>query len=289
MLVSILIEISKHSLSDPNDLSELIAYSVRWAVPFIFWIVAASAMPVLFPAPWSLWWARNRRYTGLVFALAMGFQGLFIFMVSTFHSDHYYADIYYLRDEIEGSTGYLLLAAMVMTSFDMGRRQLSFAQWKTLHRAGIYFLWAYPFSVYWWNLFYYPFQSNAYNVQPHDYVFYGLGLAAMILRIAAWGKQRQIQRRRAAAPSASRATQACAGLLMFIGAVASVTGQLWFPAVNSFFTAPLWPQAVVNLQLWLPFWPLEPFLPLLLIALGASLFTGSRHTITQPLADPRIL
>ena len=73
---------------------------------------------------------------------------------------------------------------MVLTSFHFGRKLLSQSQWKLLHRSGVYFLWAYPFSVYWWNLSYYP------NPQPIDYVFYWAGFLAFTSRIAAWGKRR---------------------------------------------------------------------------------------------------
>ena len=38
---------------------------------------------------------------------------------------------------------------MVVTSFALGRKYLSAKQWKVIHKSAIYFLWAYPFSVYW--------------------------------------------------------------------------------------------------------------------------------------------
>jgi len=41
-----------------------------------------------------------------------------------------------------------------------------------LHKSGVYFLWAYPFSVYWWNLFYYSQQRTL------DYGFYAAGFLA---------------------------------------------------------------------------------------------------------------
>jgi DMSO/TMAO reductase YedYZ heme-binding membrane subunit len=44
---------------------------------------------------------------------------------------------------------------MTATSFSLARKPLSNRQWKALHKFGIYYLWAYAFSVYWYELFYY--------------------------------------------------------------------------------------------------------------------------------------
>jgi len=129
-------------------------FSVRWAAPLIYVVVAASALQVLFPGPLSMWLLRNRKYLGLSFAVAMAWQGLFIFIVSYFQREYYYEEIFLIRDELERSTGYLFLAAMVVTSFQAGRRYLNAKQWRLLHKSGIYFLWACPFSTYWWNLYY---------------------------------------------------------------------------------------------------------------------------------------
>ena len=72
--------------SSPQDLSAMIQYSVRWAVPFIFLVIATSALFRLFPGRSTRWLLRNRRYIGLCFAVAMAWQGAFIFIVSFSHS-----------------------------------------------------------------------------------------------------------------------------------------------------------------------------------------------------------
>lgn len=166
MSVMMVIEMMGVDLSDAVAVSHMISFSVRWAVPIIFLVAATSALQALFPGPLPMWLLRNRKYVGMCFAVAMAWQGLFIFMMSNFFRDYYFEEIFYLRDELEGSTGYIFLAAMVVTSFKFGRKYLNAKQWKLLHRSGLYFLWAYPFSVYWWNLSYYE------NPQPLDYVFY---------------------------------------------------------------------------------------------------------------------
>ena len=60
--------------SSPEGISHMIGYSVRWAVPFIYLVVAASSVKVLFAGVFSAWWMRNRKYIGLVFALGMAWQ-----------------------------------------------------------------------------------------------------------------------------------------------------------------------------------------------------------------------
>ena len=171
-------------------ISEMIQFSVRWAVPFVYLVIATSSVQILFPGPFSRWLMRNRKYIGLCFAVAMAWQALFIFIMSYFFHEYYYSDVYYFRDEIEGSIGYIFLPAMVLTSFNFGSKLLTPKQWKLLHTSGIYFLWAYPFSVYWWNLYYYD------NPVLIDYVFYWVGFVAFALRIVAWGKQRYELRKR---------------------------------------------------------------------------------------------
>ena len=246
-------------LTSPQVISEMIQYSVRWAVPFIFLVTATSALFTLFPSEGSRWLLRNRRYVGLSFAMAMAWQGAFIFIVSSTHSEHYYAEIYLLRDELEGSSGYLFLSAMTLTSFGFFRRYLTPQQWTFLHRAGVYFLWAYPFSVYWWNVFYYQTQ------QWWDISFYCLGFSAFALRIFAWGHATN-------APLVHWTLSRILGTSVILGALAlAVSGHLWQPVVSAMLLRAAWSS---ELELWLPFWPFEPFIPLLMLGVGMWVRSG---------------
>ena len=255
-------------LSTGAGVSHMIGFSVRWAVPFIFVVVAASSMQILFPGPFPMWWLRNRKYLGMCFAVAMAWQGFFIFLMSNFFRDYYFEDVYLLRDELEGSTGYIFLAAMVVTSFQFGRKHLTQKQWKLLHKTALYFLWAYPFSVYWWNLSYYE------NPETIDYLFYWSGFLAFALRIAAWGKQRR-QAARKIAPESSTPLlfKVLGGAMIAFGLLVAATGLQWQESVTEFLLAPAWS---ANLVLWLPYWPFEPYLSLFIIGLGAMLATISR-------------
>ena len=268
MSMVMVVEMTGVDMSTAPGVSEMISFSVRWAVPFIFLVVATSSIQILLPGPFPAWLLRNRKYIGLCFAVAMAWQGAFIFMMSNFYRDYYFEEVFYLRDELEGSTGYIFLTAMVVTSFEFGRKRLSARQWKLLHKSALYFLFAYPFSVYWWNLSYYE------NPRPIDHLFYWIGFIAFALRIAAWGKKRR-QAAHRTAPESSTPTpfKVLGGAMMAFGLLVSATGLQWQESITAFLTAQAWS---ANLELWLPYWPFEPFLSLFIIGLGMTLVTKTR-------------
>ena len=257
-------------------ISEMIQFSVRWAVPFVYLVIATSSVQILFPGPFSRWLMRNRKYIGLCFAVAMAWQALFIFIMSYFFHEYYYSDVYYFRDEIEGSIGYIFLPAMVLTSFNFGSKLLTPKQWKLLHTSGIYFLWAYPFSVYWWNLYYYE------DPVLIDYVFYWVGFVAVALRIVAWGKQRYgLSKKIDPNYKTPIESKLLGGLLIIFGLLVSASGLYWQDLITSLLTASQWS---AELELWLPFWPFEPFLSLLFIGIGTLLITKNKTTESPVLA-----
>ncbi len=260
MSIVMIIAMMGADMSNGAGVSEMIGFSVRFAVPFIYLVVAASSVQILFPGTFPMWWLRNRPYIGMCFAVAMAWQGMFIFIMSNFFRDYYYADVYLLRDELEGTIGYIFLPAMVVSSFQFGRKHLNPMQWKLIHKSGIYFLWAYPFSVYWWNLNYYE------NPQTIDYIFYWGGFLAFALRIAAWGKLRQ----QAAASTTPFAFKALGATIIVFGLFVSASGLYWREAVTTFLTTPKWS---ADLVLWFLFWPFEPYLSLFIIGLGTMLLT----------------
>ena len=265
MSITMVAAMMRSDMSTASGISSMIGFSVRWAVPFIYLVVAASSVQILFPGTFSKWWLRNRKYIGMCFAVAMAWQGLFIFIMSYFFRDYYFENVYLFRDELEGSIGYIFLPAMVVTSFHFGRKHLSAKQWKLLHKSGIYFLWAYPFSTYWWSLSYYQ------NPVPLDYVYYWCGFLAFAVRIAAWGKQRrQVMDRNAAEGSTPLVLKALGSAIIVLGLVWSAYGLYWQERVTGFLTTQEWS---ADLVLWLPFWPFEPFLSLFIIGLGTMLAT----------------
>ena len=183
--LAIMWTMTRVDLTNAEGVSSMIQLSVRCAIPWLYLAFAASSMPVVFPRPVSRWLLRNRRFVGLCFAAAMAWQLTFILWLVCIHTDYYVNDVYVLSDVVEGVVGYSFLIAMTLTSFKFGRSRLTPKQWKTLHTSGIYWLWIYGWSVYWFNLFYY--DSPPVLI---DYFYYWGGLLAWGLRLAAWTKKR---------------------------------------------------------------------------------------------------
>jgi DMSO/TMAO reductase YedYZ heme-binding membrane subunit len=266
--LAMIIAMSQTDLTSGAGVSSMIQVSVRCAVPLLFIAFAASSVQVLFPGTFGGWLLRNRKFIGLAFAAAMGWQGFFILWLVTVYSDYYINEVYVLRDAIEGVVGYAFLLAMVVTSFKFGRQRLTPKQWKLLHKSGIYFLWAYAFSVYWWQLFYYPTQV------PLDYIYYWAGFAAWALRAAAWSKKR---RQRPAQQAAEQGGLPAVGMLgvavVGVGLLAASFGSAWRQAADDILTGYSFTQIP---ELYLPYWPFQPYLPLFVIALGAMLVAKAK-------------
>jgi len=265
--IAIIIGMLGVDLSSGEGVSSMIQLSVRCAVPWLYLAFAAPSIQVLFPGTLSRWLLRNRKIMGLCFAAAMAWQLLFILWLVTVYSDYYVDEVYVLRDVIEGVLGYLFLIAMTLTSFRFARKHLQPRQWKLLHKSGIYFLWAYAFSVYWWNLFYYPEPSWL------DHVFYWSGFLACGLRIAAWRKKRRRLAEQGASQSRPYPALMILGLvLVMLGLAAAASDLIWRAPAEALLTG----HAITRVpELYLPYYPPTPYLPLLFIALGAFFTTNS--------------
>jgi hypothetical protein len=184
MCIATGIAMSRVDLSDPLAISEMIQFSVRLAVPWLFIAFASASLVVLFPGNVTRWLLRNRRIIGLCFVAGMAWQLLFILWMVLGFWDYYINEAYSYFDLAEQIPGYLIIFAMTITSFRFGRSKLSAKQWKILHTGGIYFLWGVIWSTYWFELFYYD------DIQFIDYVYYWMGFSAWGVRMIAWTRKR---------------------------------------------------------------------------------------------------
>jgi sulfoxide reductase heme-binding subunit YedZ len=261
MLIAMTLGLFGADLTSGEGISVMIQLSVRCAVPLLFLAFSASALHTLFPHPLTRWLLKNRKIIGLCFAAAMAWQLLFILWMVLIYRDYYVNEVYVLRDAIEGVLGYLFLTAMTLTSFKFARKHLKARNWKRLHTSGIYVLWAYAFSVYWWNLFYYS------NPLPIDYVFYLASFSAWGVRAAAWAKTREAKNPR---PE----LRFIGSLTILIGVIAAALGKMWQPVAEQYLSGYSFTQTP---ELYLPYWPFEPFLPLFIIAFGVFLITREKN------------
>jgi hypothetical protein len=258
-------------LTSAKGVSSMIQLSVRHAVPLLFVAFAASSVQVLFPGAFSRWLLRNRKFIGLSFAAAMGWQLTFILWLVTVHSEYYVSEVYVLSDVVEGVSSYAFLLAMVLTSFKFGRSRLTPKQWKLLHTTGIYWLWCYAWIAYWYNLFYY--ESPALFI---DYVYYWGGFLAWGLRLAAWSKKRSKQSAgQSSTDGSSRSLYLTVG---FAALVVGMTGisfaRVWSPQVFEFMYGF---KVIEFIDPFIPYSPLIPFYPMFMMILGASLMVKSRR------------
>ncbi|HIG40682.1 MAG TPA: hypothetical protein EYQ14_09105 [Gammaproteobacteria bacterium] len=263
--VTMLLAMVRVDLSRVEAVSSMIQFSVRCAVPWLYLAFAASSLQTLFPGLLSRWLLRNRKIIGLCFAAAMAWQLLFILWLVGIHTQYYIDDVYVLSDVVEGVVGYTLLIAMVLTSFKFGRSRLSPKQWKILHTSGIYWLWAYAWSVYWFNLFYYQ------NPVLIDYIYYWGGFLAWGLRIAAWSKKHWQQ---TTTGHTGRLLLLGSGVVaVIIGLTGSSFGSAWSPQVYELFAGIGVMQAI---DIFMPYFPFVPFYPIFTISLGAFLIVKSK-------------
>jgi hypothetical protein len=83
----------------------------------------------------------NRRYFGLAFAVGMGWQLVFILWLTTSHFTYFLQTEVYWGALFTGYVPYLFLLAMTLTSFRRFGRHLSGANWRRLHKTGMYLFW----------------------------------------------------------------------------------------------------------------------------------------------------
>jgi DMSO/TMAO reductase YedYZ heme-binding membrane subunit len=91
---------------------------------------AATGANRVLPGPFSRWMLVNRRYLGVSFATSHAFHLAAIVALGPARFGP--------RVLILGGLGYLLIAAMTITSFDGPTRWLGRRRWKLLHRTGMY-------------------------------------------------------------------------------------------------------------------------------------------------------
>ena len=157
-------------------------YTARLSFLIFVTVFASGALATLFPSDTTRWLRRNRRYTGLSFALAhflhlVAIIGLFVTI----------GDVPDIVAIVGGGLAYVFIAAMAATSNDWSVRKLGPKLWGRLHLAGVWYIWA---------IFMNSYVGRLMSETPPEpkWIFAltaGLGFAALGLRVAAWAKKRR--------------------------------------------------------------------------------------------------
>ena len=159
-----------------RGMSPLILHSVRVALPLFLVAFTASSLATLWPTTTTRWLLANRRYFGLAFAFAMcwhfGFVGYTIWS---------FGNPLNAKATALDLIGFIFLLLLTLTSFRWAARHISRANWRRLHKAGVYVIWALATEIYFHSV------RNGGDL-AHRFIFAAL-VAAGMLRAAAWTKK----------------------------------------------------------------------------------------------------
>jgi len=166
-----------------DDLRLVIRITARTSLVLFCLAFTASALARLWPGTATRWLRRNRRYVGVSFAASHGLHAIAIAAFAMADPVRFDAQVP-LITLIGGGFAYLLIAAMVATSFDSTAALIGPRAWKILHTLGSYYVWI---------IFFQGFAKRAVD-DPFYLVPTAVVVAAMVIR---W--MPAITRRRAAA------------------------------------------------------------------------------------------
>lgn len=177
-----------------DGLRSAIRATARTSFALFLTAFTASAFAVLVPSPFSQALVRERRFIGLAFAFSHFVHAALIYAYGQLNTEFWPARS--VVDNIPGSTGYLLILLMTLTSFKAPARLLGPKAWKALHVTGMWVIVAvFAFS----NFKRIPI--SAWYVLP-----FGLTCAAVAIRLV--GKLALASKRRQAPRPSTRHTVA---------------------------------------------------------------------------------
>jgi sulfoxide reductase heme-binding subunit YedZ len=158
----------------------MILRSVRYALPLFLLAITASSLATLWPSRLTRWLLRNRRYIGLGFAFGMAWHLSFVgYSIFSFGLSASGLTARGLALDLIGLT-FLLL--MTLTSFRWSARRLTSANWRRLHKTGVYVIWFVAAYIY--------LNSLRNGVDVFRVVASSLLIAAWLLRVIVWVSSR---------------------------------------------------------------------------------------------------
>jgi methionine sulfoxide reductase heme-binding subunit len=160
-----------------HGLERIILRSVRCALPLFVIAFTASSLATLWPSRATRWLLANRRYFGLAFAFGMAWHLSFVAYSIILFGNQLNA-----RATAADVIGLVFLLLLTLTSFRFGARRLSRANWRRLHKTGVYAIWFLATYIYLGNV-------RGGGDRLH-YAGLTVLLVAWLLRVAAWIKQR---------------------------------------------------------------------------------------------------
>jgi methionine sulfoxide reductase heme-binding subunit len=155
----------------------IILRSVRCALPLFLVAFTASSLATLWPSRGTRWLLANRRYIGLAFAFTMAWHFSFVA-----YSIWMFGNRLNAKATALDVIGLIFLLLLTLTSFRWSKRRLSAATWRRLHKIGVYVIWLLATEIFFGIV-------RGGGDLLHD-VALSVLVAAWLLRVAAWVKQR---------------------------------------------------------------------------------------------------
>ena len=121
-------------------LHALLRTTAETSLGFFLLAFVASALHRAVRARWTAWLLANRRQLGVSMAVSHGVHGWAIGMLSGWSWLGYWR-LAGPVTAIAGGLGFLMLALMVATSFDVTAAWIGPRAWARLHTVGVHFLW----------------------------------------------------------------------------------------------------------------------------------------------------
>jgi hypothetical protein len=118
----------------------VIRATARTSVILFTLAITASALRRRWPAPAVRWLLANRRFLGVSFGVSHLAHLLAILALTGWSVRGFFTQAGLVAG-VAGGLGYVVLAAMVATSFDVTADWLGPTRWRRLHTTGVYYLW----------------------------------------------------------------------------------------------------------------------------------------------------
>jgi sulfoxide reductase heme-binding subunit YedZ len=181
--ISTLLGLSHTDFNSARGMRSIVHRSVRCALPLFVLAFTTSSLSILWPSTLTRWMLANRRYIGLAFAFAMVWH--FAFVGYTIWS---FGNPLNVKATLMDVVGFIFLLLLTLTSFRWGASYLSRANWRRLHKTGVYAIWLVATLIY--------LHAVRVDAGLTYRAFLGVLLVAWMLRVAAWARLRLSRQQR---------------------------------------------------------------------------------------------
>jgi methionine sulfoxide reductase heme-binding subunit len=164
--------------TDESGVRFVVRASARISFLLFLPVYLAAPLRQFWSTPLTRWLRVNRRYLGVTFGIAHFIHLLDIGLLAVLLGDAFEREAIAI---IVGGASYVLLAGMLLTSFDRTARWIGPVWWGRLHRTGLHLL---------WFIFAQSYTGSALS-DPYFVPFALLVWGALALRIAAWRARRR--------------------------------------------------------------------------------------------------